>query len=305
MIIFIIVSEPDVKRVENQTNIRRKYLSQKVLDINDPNYTRKQYIHGFEEDGDLSKSNNSSKSTRSRTKNQGDDFDNEIDMDGYKPAKSTTRNAVVTRTYRMPHVNFAARLEKELMEIWASKKAYEFREPVPREILGYYEKIKHPICLVDIRDKIAEYRYTSIKDLMNDMNLMAQNSQLFNGPSNQLTKNAFFLVEKLRENLDHDRNFFGAQKDTLRILEDAIKKKFIQLNQIGNPVKEEVELSTSSTDNASNSISSSMNHIPKIIQQPIVQSIEKKIIVQQHIKDSVSMDLDEDSSGDEEVLEEG
>lgn len=301
----IIVSEPDVKRVENQTNLRRKYLSQKVLDINDPNYTRKQHVHGFEVDEDLVKSNSSSKSTKSRGKNQGYDYDNEIDLDGYKPTK-TTRNAVVTRTYRMPHVNFAARLEKELMEIWASKKAFEFREPVPREIPGYYEKIKYPICLLDIRDKIAEYRYTSIKDLMNDMNLMAQNSQLFNGPSNQLTKNAFFLVEKLRENLDHDRNFFGAQKDTLRILEDAIKKKFIQLNQSGKPAIEEIKVSSSYSNNAvvhveSKSISNPSNQFSNIIQPPH----DKQIIVPQHVKESVSMDLDDDSSGDEEVLEEG
>lgn len=83
--------------------------------------------------------------------------DNELDDGGfYKPTKSTLRAAPSTKTYRLPHVTLAARMEKEILGLWNSRFANAFQLPVPRTIRGYYEKIKNPISLLDIRNRNGE-----------------------------------------------------------------------------------------------------------------------------------------------------
>ena len=37
----------------------------------------------------------------------------------------------------MPQVQFATRLESDLMQVWRSKHAYHFREPVPKTVCMY------------------------------------------------------------------------------------------------------------------------------------------------------------------------
>jgi hypothetical protein len=84
--------------------------------------------------------------------------DNELDDGGfYKPTKSTLRAAPSTKTYRLPHVTLAARMEKEILGLWNSRFANAFQYPVPRTIRGYYEKIKSPISLLDIRNRNGEF----------------------------------------------------------------------------------------------------------------------------------------------------
>jgi hypothetical protein len=84
--------------------------------------------------------------------------DNELDDGGfYKPTKSTLRAAPSTKTYRLPHVTLAARMEKEILGLWNSRFANAFQYPVPRTIRGYYEKIKNPISLLDIRNRNGEF----------------------------------------------------------------------------------------------------------------------------------------------------
>ena len=83
--------------------------------------------------------------------------DNEVDDGGcYKPTKSTLRAAPSTKTYRLPHVALAARFEKEIIGLWNSRFAGAFQYPVPRTIRGYYEKIRNPISLLDIRNRNGE-----------------------------------------------------------------------------------------------------------------------------------------------------
>lgn len=87
--------------------------------------------------------------------------ENELDDGGfYKPTKSTLRAAPSTKSYRLPHVSLAARLEKEILGLWNSRFASAFQYPVPKTIRGYYEKIKNPISLVDIRNRNGEIRAT-------------------------------------------------------------------------------------------------------------------------------------------------
>ena len=86
--------------------------------------------------------------------------DNELDDGGfYKPTKSTLRAAPSTKTYRLPHVALAARFEKEIIGLWNSRFAGAFQYPVPRTIRGYYEKIRNPISLLDIRNRNGELMF--------------------------------------------------------------------------------------------------------------------------------------------------
>lgn len=47
-------------------------------------------------------------------------------------------------------------MEKEILGLWTSKYAGAFQYPVPKNVKGYYEKIKTPISLLDIRNKNGE-----------------------------------------------------------------------------------------------------------------------------------------------------
>ena len=79
--------------------------------------------------------------------------ENELNDEGfYKPTKSTLRAAPSSKTYRLPHVSLAARMEKEILGLWTSKNAALFQYPV-ENVKGYSEKIKNPMCLLDIRNK--------------------------------------------------------------------------------------------------------------------------------------------------------
>ncbi len=74
----------------------------------------------------------------------------------YRPSKSSIRSAGVQAHFRLPHIRFAAKLERLLMNEWRKPSALEFRSPVPATLSRYHAMIKNPICLSDIRDRIGE-----------------------------------------------------------------------------------------------------------------------------------------------------
>ena len=47
-------------------------------------------------------------------------------------------------------------MEKEILGLWNSKYAGPFQHPVSKAVKGYYEKIKNPISLQDIRNNNGE-----------------------------------------------------------------------------------------------------------------------------------------------------
>ena len=89
----------------------------------------------------------------------------------------------------------------------------------------YYDFIKNPICLNDIREKISSYQYKTADELLADLDLMVSNCVLFNGTNSILAQNAVALVKILRDNLFHEKTHLGKEKDVVKILEDACKKK--------------------------------------------------------------------------------
>eukprot|EP01034_Spumella_vulgaris_P022021 gene22021-28115_t len=146
--------------------------------------------------------------------------------------KSTKRNSVTTPlSYRLPRAALAARLEKELFDLWTSKNAHFFHFPVGRDVPLYHDKVASPISLSDIRDKIAHFKYDTAGAMIQDVELMARNAQAFNGAGHLITVTASKLVEKLRTSVNHEAVHFGADKDTIRLMEEAIRKKNVQFHR--------------------------------------------------------------------------
>jgi hypothetical protein len=60
------------------------------------------------------------------------------------------------------------------------KQFKEFSEPMTEEEApGYDDLVVHPICLFDIRDKVNDHKYHSIKEFLKDIDLLVANSKVF------------------------------------------------------------------------------------------------------------------------------
>ncbi len=150
--------------------------------------------------------------------------------------------------YRLPRVSLAARLENELMVLWNTKHAWYFYVPVDTDALpNYRDIVRQPICLTEIRAKIANYEYETAQAMYEDVALMARNADMFNGPKHQITITANKLLAKLRASLDHDRNLLGDEKDAIRLMEEAIVKKNAILNSTLRSRAAATDFSSSST----------------------------------------------------------
>lgn len=145
--------------------------------------------------------------------------------DEYKVSARSKKRSKIDRNCRLPRVELAARFEDDILSLWHKPKSAVFHFPVSRDVVGYYDVIKNPISLMDIREKIAEYKYSTAKALLDDVQLMAENAEKFNGLNSDISKRANSLVHQLKESLNHDRIHFGAEGDTIKILEEAIQKK--------------------------------------------------------------------------------
>lgn len=154
-------------------------------------------------------------------------------------------------------IQFAAELEKKLLEVWRS--AAIFKEPVAASSAqGYYERIKNPICLLDIRNKIgwslliptpmflcamllwlpplphsscspspAKFEYTSVREVLDDFDLMAANAETYNGKNHPIAKQAGKVRDTMVFLLMHKFNTLGRDLDELSQLEIAIKKRLL------------------------------------------------------------------------------
>ncbi|CRK95113.1 CLUMA_CG008591, isoform A [Clunio marinus] len=86
---------------------------------------------------------------------------------------------------------------KPRQESWA------FLKPVNKKLVkGYYDIIKQPMDLETITKKVSAHRYHSRVDFLADIQLIAGNSEKFNGPESKLTKEAKVLVDFTKSSLE-------------------------------------------------------------------------------------------------------
>ncbi|XP_047439058.1 polybromo 1, like isoform X1 [Mugil cephalus] len=80
--------------------------------------------------------------------------------------------------------------------------------PSRREYPDYYQQIKHPISLQQIRSKMKNGEYESVDQIDADLNLMFENAKRYNMPNSSIYKRAFRLQQimqaKKRELLRRD-----------------------------------------------------------------------------------------------------
>ena len=61
--------------------------------------------------------------------------------------------------------------------------------------------------------------------LIDDVQLIASNAEVFNGEASAEAKLGKKLIEKIRQALSRDREIFGVEGDAFRIIEEMIAKK--------------------------------------------------------------------------------
>ena len=96
--------------------------------------------------------------------------------------------------------DYGARLRRHLEELRKERCATWFLVPVQpskERISGYSKKVKHPMDLDTITNKLSENKYASFRDILDDINLIFANTQVFNGPRHSVTKDAWKMREKL------------------------------------------------------------------------------------------------------------
>ncbi|KAJ3155269.1 hypothetical protein HDU86_004359 [Geranomyces michiganensis] len=101
-----------------------------------------------------------------------------------------------------PEVELASHLSRVIGELIDIPEAYEFCRPVSAvHVPDYYVVVKRPRNLEQIRDDVRNYNYSTAAEFMRDIQLVANNCRLYNGPLHPLTAIADGLVARARARL--------------------------------------------------------------------------------------------------------
>ncbi|XP_052869820.1 transcription initiation factor TFIID subunit 1 [Anopheles cruzii] len=85
----------------------------------------------------------------------------------------------------------------------AMPESWPFLKPVNKRLVkDYYTIIRRPMDLEKVSKKVASHKYHSRADFLADIQLIADNSQQYNGPDANFTKQARQMVEATRQALD-------------------------------------------------------------------------------------------------------
>jgi len=83
-----------------------------------------------------------------------------------------------------------------------------FRDPVDRELYeDYYEIIKKPISLSEIRKNASEDPEYSLNNLCNDLRQIVDNAITYNGPDHSVTKDAFRMARAFKKKCVSTKKF--------------------------------------------------------------------------------------------------
>ncbi|KNC99318.1 uncharacterized protein SPPG_05568 [Spizellomyces punctatus DAOM BR117] len=109
-----------------------------------------------------------------------------------------------------PEVDLASILGRVITELIAIPEAYEFCRPVSAvAVPDYYDIVKKPKTLEQIRDDVRDYRYKTAAAFLDDLELVAYNARIYNGTMHPLTTIAEGLVTRARGQLDQQREELG------------------------------------------------------------------------------------------------
>ncbi len=160
-----------------------------------------------------------SRSTDKRPKRKrSEDEDAEFYIANARRKGTSNRKERGAARERMPHVMFSQRLEEIRLSCEKRPASGPFHRPVDKRCNVYYEKIKRPMDLQTIRDKINKYEYRFVQAFVNDFELMKQNAVTFNGLGSTLGNEATAIFEFVKETVEQNRADFD-------ILEAAVDEQ--------------------------------------------------------------------------------
>lgn len=85
----------------------------------------------------------------------------------------------------------------------AMPESWPFLKPVNKRLVkDYYTIIRRPMDLEKISKKVATHKYHSRVDFLQDIHLIADNCETYNGPEANFTKQAKHMVEVVKQALD-------------------------------------------------------------------------------------------------------
>ncbi|XP_053671796.1 transcription initiation factor TFIID subunit 1 [Anopheles nili] len=105
----------------------------------------------------------------------------------------------------------------------AMPESWPFLKPVNKRLVkDYYTIIRRPMDLEKVSKKVASHKYHSRADFLADLQLIADNSEQYNGPEANFTKQARQMVEGTRQALDSmDHNVVQLEKNIALVQERA------------------------------------------------------------------------------------
>merc|ERR1712176_1213212 len=79
-------------------------------------------------------------------------------------------------------------------KVKSMSESWPFMKPVnKKQVKDYYEKIKEPMDLETMTNKLKSHKYHSREEFIKDMNLIYHNSLTFNGENSEFTAKARIL----------------------------------------------------------------------------------------------------------------
>ncbi|KAJ3276830.1 hypothetical protein HDV01_002885 [Terramyces sp. JEL0728] len=112
---------------------------------------------------------------------------------------------LVTKRRTSPECDLAEMLEKIVNDLIDIPEAASFLCPVSQfNVPDYYDIVKNPICLEQIRDKVRNFQYQSAQAFFQDVQHVYSNCNLYNGPAHPLTAIAKNMVSKVEVGLQDD-----------------------------------------------------------------------------------------------------
>mmetsp|Transcript_46606 Transcript_46606/g.74664 ORF Transcript_46606/g.74664 Transcript_46606/m.74664 type:complete len:576 (+) Transcript_46606:29-1756(+) len=121
------------------------------------------------------------------------------EIEGFKPEWQAIHNLAENNGANDYVRDLSKRRSSRLMPVrmkikWILKRvmknddAYPFNEPVPRDVPGYYERIKHPIDMKTMNEKNERGQYAEWSQFDKDFKLMIANCKEFNQPGSDIVK---------------------------------------------------------------------------------------------------------------------
>ncbi|CAL8079003.1 unnamed protein product [Orchesella dallaii] len=113
------------------------------------------------------------------------------------------KNKTANRQRIDPTVAISGIFENIVNEIREIPEAVYFNHPVnPKTVPNYHNIVKNPMDLQTMREKIRNKKYHLRSDFLNDMQLIRDNSSLYNGENSTFTNYAESLFDKCKERVD-------------------------------------------------------------------------------------------------------